>query len=174
MDDTSDTGDNFPIKGPEAPGESGRVPEQKSSKSSSIDNGNNLPHDEPGTPGESGNVPEQNSSLSKESPQNAERPHLVPRLTALRGQQFLPRPVPKTTIRRNTMQDLKQPDPKIPYVKTERAIRDLVCSLLERQDRMNEVILCRLIDLEYRIDDLETDCLRAKEDTLFTKRGDRR
>jgi hypothetical protein len=72
------------------------------------------------------------------------------------------------------MQDLKQPDPKIPYVKTERAIRDLVCSLLERQDRMNEVILCRLIDLEYRIDDLETDCLRAKEDTLFTKRGDRR
>ena len=54
------------------------------------------------------------------------------------------------------MQDLKQRDPEIPYVKTERAIHDLICSILERQDRMNEAILCRVIDIEYRIDNLET------------------
>ena len=40
-------------------------------------------------------------------------------------------------IRRRTERDLKDADADIPYAKTERAVRDLVCSLIERQDRMN-------------------------------------
>lgn len=42
-------------------------------------------------------------------------------------------------------------------MKTEHAIRDLICSLMERQDRMNEELLQRIIDLQYRMDDLEAD-----------------
>jgi hypothetical protein len=137
------------------------------------DTGNDLPRNVTGTAGESGSVPEMKSSPPKESSREAGSPYPVTRVTALRGRQFLPGPLPKSTIRRNTLQDLKDTDPEVPYVKTGRAIRDLSCSLLERQDRMNEVLLCRLIDLEYRIDDLETDRMRAKEDTMFAKRGDR-
>ena len=46
---------------------------------------------------------------------------------------------------------------EIPYVKFETAIRDVVCSLMERQDRMNEEIFCRINDLVYRVEDLEQD-----------------
>jgi hypothetical protein len=42
-------------------------------------------------------------------------------------------------------------------VKFEAAARDLVCSLMERQDRMNEEIFYRINDLAYRLDDLEED-----------------
>ena len=65
------------------------------------------------------------------------------------------------TIRKNTEDELREKDPEIPYVKTEHAIRDLVCSLMERQDRMNEQLLQRIIDLQYRMDDLEADLPRA-------------
>jgi len=61
------------------------------------------------------------------------------------------------TIRKNTEDDLHEKNPEIPYVTAEHAIRDLVCSLMERQDRMNEEILTRVIDLQYRMDDLEAD-----------------
>ena len=61
--------------------------------------------------------------------------------------------------------DLGQRDPEIPYMKTETALRDLVCSILERQDRMNETIFNRIIDLEYRIDDIETGLLADQEKT---------
>ena len=44
--------------------------------------------------------------------------------------------------------------PEIPYVKFEKAARDLVCSLMERQDRMNEEIFLKINDLEYRVDDI--------------------
>jgi hypothetical protein len=40
-------------------------------------------------------------------------------------------------------------------VKFEAAIRDMVCSLMERQDRMNEEIFYRINDLGSRLDDLE-------------------
>lgn len=63
--------------------------------------------------------------------------------------------MPAHALRKNTESDLHEKDPEIPYVKTERAIRDLVCSLMERQDRMNEAILLRVIDLQYRMDDIE-------------------
>jgi len=42
-------------------------------------------------------------------------------------------------------------------VKFEAALCDLVCSLMERQDRMNEELLRRMIDLQYRMDDIEAD-----------------
>ena len=68
---------------------------------------------------------------------------------------------PMRTIRKNTEDELREKDPEIPYVKTEHAIRDLICSLMERQDRMNEQLLQRIIDLQYRMDDLEADLSAA-------------
>jgi hypothetical protein len=56
-------------------------------------------------------------------------------------------------------------------VKAEHAIRDLVCSLMERQDRMNEEILQRVIDLQYRMDDIEADRPAPKKKR---EAGDRR
>jgi hypothetical protein len=53
--------------------------------------------------------------------------------------------------------DIYGKDPEIPYVKFEAAVRDLVCSLMERQDRMNEEIFYQINDLRYRVEDLEQD-----------------
>jgi hypothetical protein len=66
-------------------------------------------------------------------------------------------------MRRRTERDLSSSDPEIPYAKTERAVRDLVCSLLERQDRMNEAIFLKLNDLGYRLDDVEEDMQNLRE-----------
>jgi hypothetical protein len=82
-------------------------------------------------------------------------PRLVERMTGLRGLSIGKRRVATSTIRARTESDLRQTDAEIPYLKTEKAIRDLVCSLMERQDRMNEAIFLKLIDLEYRVDDSE-------------------
>ncbi len=62
---------------------------------------------------------------------------------------------PKSTIRRRTEQDIYTPDPEVSYVRWEKANRDLVCSLMERQDRMNEEIFLKLNELGYRQDDLK-------------------
>ena len=77
------------------------------------------------------------------------------RRTALRGQAIASGRVPAGVVRKNTESDLNEKNPEIPYVTMERAIRDLVCSMMERQDRMNEAILLRVIDLQYRMDDIE-------------------
>jgi hypothetical protein len=53
--------------------------------------------------------------------------------------------------------DIYGKDPEIPFVKFEAAARELVCSLMERQDRMNEEIFYRINDLAYRLEDLEQD-----------------
>jgi len=82
-------------------------------------------------------------------------PHPVERATALRGQGIGRPPAPKSVRRRQTQGDLYSRDPEIPYVKFEAALRDLVCSLMERQDRMNEEIFYRINDLGSRLDDLE-------------------
>ena len=47
--------------------------------------------------------------------------------------------------------------PDIPYVTAGLAIRALVCFLMERQDRMNEEILQKVIDLQYRMNNPEAD-----------------
>ena len=82
-------------------------------------------------------------------------PWLVERKTELRGLGIGTRREPQSTIRRRTERDLAGRDPEIPCIKTEKVIRDLVCSLMERQDRMNEEIFAKLNDLGYRQDDLE-------------------
>ena len=84
-------------------------------------------------------------------------PRLVERVTALRGQSIARPPEPKNTLRRQTQADIYQKDAEVPYVKFEAAARDLVCSLMERQDRMNEEIFYKLNDLVYRVEDLEQD-----------------
>ncbi|MDO8874045.1 MAG: hypothetical protein Q7V05_15145 [Methanoregula sp.] len=84
-------------------------------------------------------------------------PRLVERVTALRWQSIARPQEPKSTRRRQTQLDIYGKDPEIPYVKFEAASRDLVCSLMERQDRMNEEIFYKLNDLVFRIEDLEQD-----------------
>jgi hypothetical protein len=120
--------------------------------------GNNTPGkdiypDWPAIPGtqKKSSPPGGSSVIPEGSPASA----LANRMTGLRAQATLPRRTPRNVIRRYTHDDLNERDAEIPYLKTERAIRDFVCSILERQDRMNEEIFCRMIDLEYRIDDLE-------------------
>jgi len=81
----------------------------------------------------------------------------VERRTGLRNLHIGAAPIPPGTIRRQTISQLNERDPEIPYVKFEAAVRDLVCSLMERQDRMNEELLRRMIDLQYRMDDIEAD-----------------
>jgi len=53
--------------------------------------------------------------------------------------------------------DLYAKDAEIPYGKFEIAVRDIVSSLMERQDRMNEEIFYQLNDLRYRFEDFEQD-----------------
>ena len=84
-------------------------------------------------------------------------PRLVERVTALRGLSIARPQEPKSTSRRRTQLDIYGKDPEIPYVKFEAAARDIVCSLMERQDRMNEEIFSKLNDLGYRVEDLEQD-----------------
>ncbi|MCK9591665.1 MAG: hypothetical protein M0Q91_06625 [Methanoregula sp.] len=84
-------------------------------------------------------------------------PRLVERVTALRGQSIARSQEPKSSLRRRTQMDIYGREAEIPYVKFEAATRDLVCSLMERQDRMNEEIFCKINDLEYRIEDIEQD-----------------
>jgi hypothetical protein len=61
----------------------------------------------------------------------------VDRKTELQGISRKLSPDDPSQVRRRTERDLKDADADIPYAKTERAVRDLVCSLIERQDRMN-------------------------------------
>jgi hypothetical protein len=84
-------------------------------------------------------------------------PRLVERVTALRGLSIVRPPEPKSALRRQTQRDIYGKDAEVPYVKFEAATRDLVCSLMERQDRMNEEIFYKINDLVYRVDDIEQD-----------------
>jgi len=82
-------------------------------------------------------------------------PKLVERKTALRGQ-AIDRPTrPVRPARSRTAQDLLAYDSDIPYAAVEKANRDLVCSLIERQDRVSEGLLLMINDLQYRVDDIE-------------------
>ncbi|MDO9034222.1 MAG: hypothetical protein Q7U51_03340 [Methanoregula sp.] len=94
-----------------------------------------------------------NSDTTKKSTHKA--PRLVNRKTGLRGQDIGASRESKSTIRKRTEQDIYSPDPEVTYVKAERANRDLVCTLMERQDRMNEEIFLKINDLGYRMEDLE-------------------
>ena len=90
-------------------------------------------------------------------------PRLVERKTELRGLGIGARREPQTTTRRRTERDLAGPNPEVPCRKTEKAIRDLVASLMERQDRMNEEIFLKINDLGYRLNDAEEDIVDLKK-----------
>lgn len=79
----------------------------------------------------------------------------VQRATALRGQAVAPRQKSRQLIRKSTERELALRDSDIPYRSWEKANRDLVCSLIERQDRATESLLLLINDLQYRMDDIE-------------------
>ena len=94
-------------------------------------------------------------------------PRLVERVTALRGQAIDHGQRPKRSVRSGIRQELLAYDSDIPYTAAEKAQRDLVCSLIERQDRVTEKLLLMINDLQYRTDDLEL----AVEAVLRRKTG---
>jgi hypothetical protein len=104
-------------------------------------------------------------TIGEEQKTGRPAPRLAERKTELRGLGIAPSLGKKSTLRRRTEQDLGGPDPEVPYARFETAARGLVCSLMERQDRMNEEIFFKLNDLGYRQDDLEAtvDDLRQKK-----------
>jgi len=97
----------------------------------------------------------QENTNGQDDRQVSTSPKLVERMTGLRALNIGYGRVAQSTIRKRTERDLRLPDAEIPYFKTEKAVRDLVCSLMERQDRMNEAIFLQLNDLAYRVDDIE-------------------
>jgi hypothetical protein len=98
-----------------------------------------------------------------EEPSPDHSPRLVERKTELRGLGIGARREPQSSTRRRTERDLAGSDPEIPCIKTEKVIRDLVCSLMERQDRMNEEIFIRVNDIGYRLEDVEADIVDLKK-----------
>ena len=121
---------------------------------------NQVENQEPGPAGSGEQVPGQNSmdpGDARTSKRTKTALPLVERVTALRGQGIVTPKDPKSTLHRQTQADIYNKGAEIPYVKLEAAARDLVCSLMERQDRMNEEIFSRLNDLAFRVGDLEED-----------------
>ena len=119
---------------------------------------NNDENQEPGPAGSSEQGIGQNSvdpGDARTAKRTTTSPPLVERVTALRGQGIASPKKPKSTLRRQTLTDIYGRDAEVPYVKLEAAARALVCSLMERQDRMNEEIFYKLNDLAYRVEDLE-------------------
>lgn len=97
-------------------------------------------------------------------------PRLVERRTGLRGLGIGSARPPANAVRKNTEDDLRERNPEIPYLDFEKVLRDLVCSLMERQDRMNEELLQRIVDLQYRMDDHEAGpVITAKKETVTTE-----
>ncbi len=78
----------------------------------------------------------------------------VERRTGLRGQAIAPGKNPKNR-RQAVCRELMENDSDIPYAAAEMANRDLICSLIERQDRAIEGVLLLITDMQYRLDDLE-------------------
>ena len=126
------------------------------SENSAKENENKSPG--PSASGGTGTGPESGEQEKRITAQRkSSAPRLVERATALRGWSISRLPEPKSVLRRRTTKDIYGKDPEIPYVKFEAAVRDLVCSLMERQDRMNEAIFNRINDIGYRVEDLEED-----------------
>ena len=68
-------------------------------------------------------------------------------------------------MRRQTQADIYSKGAEIPYLKLEAAARGLVCSLMERQDRLNEEIFYKLDDPAFRVENLEEDRPAAESTT---------
>jgi hypothetical protein len=95
-------------------------------------------------------------------PVTRKAPRLARRVTALRGLEINSGQRPKRSVLSRILRDLLAYDSDVPYAVVEKAQRDLVCSLIERQDRVTEKLLLMINDLQYRTDDLELAVLRRK------------
>ena len=105
---------------------------------------------------ESDQPPKNSENLLTSKLSKPKTPKLVERCTALRASSISPPRTPQSSRRRDTLNDLSEPEPEIPYIKMEHAIRGLVCSLMERQDRMNEQLFLTINDMQYRVDDIDS------------------
>ncbi len=133
---------------------------------------NNVENLEPGPSGSNDQGTRQNSEDPGEvrtSKRTRTAPLLVERVTAMRGQGITAHKEPKSSLRRQTQADIYSKGAEIPYLKLEAAARGLVCSLMERQDRMNEEIFYKLNDLAFRVEDLEEDRPAAESTTGDTR-----
>ncbi len=88
------------------------------------------------TPGKPGK-----KKISKKKPPIARPVTEVYRKTEMPGMSAKSFAEDPAQIRRRTERDLRNPEFAIPYTATEKAVRDLVCSLMEREDRIHEGIL---------------------------------
>jgi hypothetical protein len=89
-------------------------------------------------------------------------PKLVERATALRGQAIARPPAAMKPRRKSLEEDLLR-DSDIPYDELEMALRRVLCSFVERQDRASEALLLRINDLQYRMDDAEYELRELAE-----------
>lgn len=106
-------------------------------------------------PAQRATSPQPAAALKKDLPVKSAVTKQVDRVTALRGPRGeIPRPS-KATLRRRTLEDLRVQNPEVPYRKYEEASRDLICALMERQDRITEELLYRIIELECEVRDLQ-------------------
>jgi len=97
-------------------------------------------------------------------------PKLVQRVTALRGQSIVA-VQPKKPVRSHTEKDLLAEKFDIPYPAVEKAVRNVICAMIERQDLAIENLLLKIDDLEYRVDDLEA---LLEENGLLSGNGEAR
>lgn len=112
--------------------------------------------------GPTGSGPE-NSQNPETSKKPVKTPRLVDRVTALHSA-GIPLPPPKRSSRRKeTLVDLHSADPEIPYKKFERSAQDLLCSLMERQDRMNEELFRRIDDCRDEIDEVSERLMQISD-----------
>jgi len=65
-------------------------------------------------------------------------------------------------IRKRTERDLLGPDPEIPYYSAEEAVRDLVCTIMEREDRLYDDLYIRWNGMKHRIEALEDEIAALK------------
>jgi len=94
----------------------------------------------------------------------------VERKTELHGMSSKP-PDDPSRVRRRTERDLKDPGFGIPYGQTEKAVRDLVCSLIERQDRMNVSLFLEINSMNEDIGILKDQLYKLKTAKTGTNAG---
>ena len=145
------------------PSGSQKIPGRRSEGSAGTSREVTKPDAQVSCTGGTGQENTEDRTIQKEQKNSRPAPHYAERKTELRGLGIAPLREKKSTTRRRTEQDLFGPDPEVPYARFETAVRALVCSLMERQDRMNEEIFFKLNDLGYRQDDLEATLEELKQ-----------
>jgi hypothetical protein len=112
--------------------------------------------------------PEKNTSTDKENtavpatkkPQKKSR--LVERATALRGLTANPPRISTRARQKIAEHDLLH-DSGLPYETYPKDLRKILCTIFERQDRLNDALLLRFSDMEYRVEDIEADIAALRE-----------